>query len=497
MVEIWPRGGGKSTTAELTIVALAARRRRKYCLYVSGTQEQADDHVQNTGNLFETPTFAEYYPSVAQRAINKYGSSKGWRRNRLRTASGFTVDAIGLDTAARGVKLEEARPDLIVLDDIDEETDNPASTDKKILELSRKLLPSGASDSAVLCIQNLVIADGVFSRLAGIDGSTEIDILQNRIVLGPYPAVYEPEVVKKSNKYYLINGRPLWEGQDLAKCQEQIEEWGYTSWKVEAQQEVMLPPGGLFSQIDFEAIHVLPEDVPDLVRTVVWVDPAVTSSDRSDSHGIHADGLWQDPNSDEYTIYRLRSWEGRATPATSLEKAIIWALELKSDHVGVETDQGGDVWEVAYNAVWDRLLTMPHLLPRGTTPDSKPNFVFDKAGAGYGPKTHRASRMLVDYEQDRFRHVLGTHGALERALGRFPLRKPFDLTDAAFWSWNDLKTGTLLGAGSSFDPPTPAPVLEGPPVRRVWPSSRPHTTFARPHAARTLWRPNMPAREES
>src|SRR5688572_15700894 len=45
-VAIWPRGGGKSTTAELACVAVAARRSRRYILYVSETQEQADKHVE-------------------------------------------------------------------------------------------------------------------------------------------------------------------------------------------------------------------------------------------------------------------------------------------------------------------------------------------------------------------------------------------------------------------------------------------------------------------
>jgi hypothetical protein len=46
----------------------------------------------------------------------------------------------------------------------------------------------------------------------------------------------------------------------------------------------------------------------------------------------------------------------------------------------------------------------------------------------------RAARMLVSYEQGRIVHVLGDHAALERALRRFPLRKPFDLVGAAYWS---------------------------------------------------------------
>jgi hypothetical protein len=47
--------------------------------------------------------------------------------------------------------------------------------------------------------------------------------------------------------------------------------------------------------------------------------------------------------------------------------------------------------------------------------------------------------MLVDYEQGRIVHVLGTHESLERSLRRFLIRKPYDLVDAAYWSWFDLR----------------------------------------------------------
>jgi hypothetical protein len=103
-------------------VALGAREKRRYALYVSMTQEQADDHVANVAALLESPAIAAHYPALGQRLVGKFGNPKGWRRNRVRAASGFTVDAIGLDTAARGIKLEDARPDLIILDDIDGST---------------------------------------------------------------------------------------------------------------------------------------------------------------------------------------------------------------------------------------------------------------------------------------------------------------------------------------------------------------------------------------
>ncbi len=44
--------------------------------------------------------------------------------------------------------------------------------------------------------------------------------------------------------------------------------------------------------------------------------------------------------------------------------------------------------------------------------------------------------MLAEgYERFTITHVRGTHTTLERALNRFPVRKPFDLADSAYWSW--------------------------------------------------------------
>ena len=111
-VGIWPRGGAKSSSAELGVVRLGARKARKYCWYVCETQDQADKHVDSIEPILGNDFLGRYYPKLTSRAVGKYGSSKGWRRSRLRTASGLTVDGLGLDTAGRGLKVEEARPVL-------------------------------------------------------------------------------------------------------------------------------------------------------------------------------------------------------------------------------------------------------------------------------------------------------------------------------------------------------------------------------------------------
>ncbi len=102
-VTILARGGAKSTSAEMMAVAWGARKTRRYVWYLSETQDQADDHVGNIASMLESAEISRYYPAMGERLVGKFGNSRGWRRNRLRTASGsFTVDALGLDVGPVG-----------------------------------------------------------------------------------------------------------------------------------------------------------------------------------------------------------------------------------------------------------------------------------------------------------------------------------------------------------------------------------------------------------
>lgn len=458
MVAIWNRGGAKSTSAELAVVALGARRVRRYAWYISATQDLADDHVANIAAVLESPTIVEADPHLASRSVSKYGHSKGWRRNRLRTAAGFTVDALGLDTAARGVKLEEHRPDLIILDDVDDEHDGPAAVAKKEKTITRKLLPAGAQHAVVMAVQNLLHADSLFAKLARPVGTTDAaDWLADRVVVGPVPAMRNLQYEFVDGRATITGGEPTWAGMDVAACQAFIDRWGLTAFLVEAQHEVEDTPGGMFDHLDWAAITVPPADVPPLDHVVVWCDPAVTNKDDSDAHGIQADGV----HIESGVIYRLRSFEARTTPTDVLKRAIRWALELGAEAVGVETDQGGDTWDVVYREAVREVeaeLTAEHV--EHGHPDQRRGcpacghtarvpYRSNKAGATQESKAHRAAQMLPDYEGGRIKHVEGSHVLLQRSLTRFPKRKPFDLVDAAYWSWDDLRRRYGRGAAVS------------------------------------------------
>jgi hypothetical protein len=282
----WPRGGAKSTNAELACIRIGAEGIRRYAWYCCETQDQADQHLETIRELVESSNIERYYPDFAEPKVGKFGNAiRGWRRNRLWAANGFVIDAIGLDTARRGARSIEARPGFMVFDDIDDKYDSAATIAKKIGILTHSLLPAGANDLAVLFVQNLIHPRSIASQMA--EGTAEF--LIDAIVSGPYKAIdnleYETRPDPETGRQIAVitGGQPTWEGQSIYVCQNYIKTHGITSFLQESQQEVDDPLGGIWDHIEFQ--HIDREQVPELVRGCVWVDPAVTDTDQSNKPG--------------------------------------------------------------------------------------------------------------------------------------------------------------------------------------------------------------------
>jgi len=450
-IGIWGRGLAKSTNAEMGAVALGARNRRRYTWYVSSVQEAADSHIETIADMLTSPRFAAIYPAMARRRVAKYGP-RAWRRNRVTTDAGFTAEAIGLDKAIRGRRVGEDRPDLIILDDIDDALDGLTVVRHKIEAITRRILPAGSEDLTVIAIQNMIRDDGFFGRIA----TGEADYLLDRRMSGPIPAIYGLETEQRIGpdgdpRFWITDGTPSWVGFDLETAQAKMDEEGLSAFLAERQHSVEPPVGGMFDHLDFESITI--DEAPELDRIVVWVDPAVSTTDRSDSFGISVDALGADGR-----LYNLWAWEEITTPEDALERAIFKAVEYGAEHVGIETDQGGDAWRAVYREAV-RALEKGTRTGRKIRRGTAPRMITAKAGAqksgdtrgsGSRSKVGRASKMLTEYERGRVRHVRGTHTTLQRALRRFPTTPPLDLVDCHYWGYADLR-GVGVIAGSSHD----------------------------------------------
>lgn len=233
-VEIWPRGGAKSSTVELACARVCAKLSRRFVLYVSDTQDQADLHVSSITALLEQ--------LGAKPMMSHTGRPRAWRRNQLRTENGFNVAAFGLDAAARGIKIEQFRPDLIVFDDVDSREDSVNAVEKKVRCITQSILPAGSNaDCAVLFAQNLIHANSIASQL--VDGRAKF-LLNREIptvegaVIGLKIESTPPGVEGQPSKARIIAGEATWEGQSLAICEEQINLWGLETFLRESNHDV-------------------------------------------------------------------------------------------------------------------------------------------------------------------------------------------------------------------------------------------------------------------
>lgn len=313
------------------------------------------------------------------------------------------------------------------LDDIDEKTDSPAVTEKKIKTITTSILPAGAPWMTVLAVQNKILDDGIFARFA--EGTA--DFLADRILIGPIPAVKNLKYLVLNNIPKITGGTATWSGQSLEVCERQMTLWGVKAFLAEAQHLTNITEGGLYENVTYNRI---PEhDLPDLETIVCWIDPAVSANARSHCQAIQIDGIEREPNRKKRPrIYRLFSWEGIDTPDNTIRLALREATLRNCKRIGIETNQGGELWESTYYTIAEEMLADGDI-------EYIPTFASEKASSATGSKEERAGRMLSDYTRNLVVHVEGTHETLEQALGRFPLISPDDLVDAAYWAWYDLR----------------------------------------------------------
>jgi hypothetical protein len=422
---------------------VGARKSRHYVLYVRGTQEDADSSVQNISSLLESEMLAAHYPALSERKISKFGRAKAWRRNRLQTASGLIVDALGLDTAARGRKVENARPDFIIFDDIDDKNDTPKQTAKKIETITKTLLPAMAPHGIVLFIQNLIIPDGVASQLAGVS-EIKADFLSDRITIGPIPALigFKVEAVPRDDGTYqdkIVKGTPTWAGFGIAECQNAIDTEGLEAFQTERQHDVNLRKGALLTPDVINRSRVA--FAPTLEKIAIGVDPP-GSSGRCGIVPVGATRI--ESKLHTYTL------EDASTPAGALpaiwgpavlSQMLKWRRSCQNVYIVVETNQGGKMvtQTIQSSSIWEldgRQITGTELREADRTRaklllDGKTLTIIE-VRATDGKRT-RAEPMAQRTHEGRH-HFVGHHPSLEALWCRWVPGMPSpDPLDANVW----------------------------------------------------------------
>ncbi len=242
-IECEPRGVGKSTNARGLVVKLLAQKKKFYVLYISATDDQAQKHFNAIRSMMESDVLLTDYPHLKPQAQkHRPNVNKNWSSERLVTEAGQVVEFISLLGNARGFTTEEGkRPDLMVLDDIDDSKDSPHIVNKKLEILKYSVLPAKAENTLVLFPQNLIHRDSICQQIR----DQRADILSDRIFVGAYPLMkwYEAQKVELKDgtgamKWKITAGEVFDEAISIEYCEQLLNDGGKDSFDRECQQEV-------------------------------------------------------------------------------------------------------------------------------------------------------------------------------------------------------------------------------------------------------------------
>lgn len=120
------RGAGKSTVAEETIALMTASGCSRNAVIVGESFPRAVERLHALRRIFQDNEHLRYLFGTSTQDIE----GDVWRETRIELVSGAVITALGQGQAIRGMKWRDARPDLVVVDDL-ENAENTATKESR------------------------------------------------------------------------------------------------------------------------------------------------------------------------------------------------------------------------------------------------------------------------------------------------------------------------------------------------------------------------------
>jgi hypothetical protein len=254
-LDLLSRNFGKSMHCEAFMVAAVCVVGYGIFLYISGSQDLANEHLANITTLLQSDGVTTWYPEHSRPQKSQItGANKAWTQKKITTEGGATVWAIGLLVGVRGIRQGKERVRGFVLDDVDDYDDSPAVALKKANTLASSVLPTSDTDFFVIGAQNLITEHGVFHRIY-----TKQDMmLAHRVVCGPLKAFENLETEFRDGRDMIIAGESNWpERVTWEVGQRFIDTFGLIRFLAEFQHDFSSQKQGLCLENYDDQAHII------------------------------------------------------------------------------------------------------------------------------------------------------------------------------------------------------------------------------------------------
>ncbi|GAB6075704.1 phage terminase large subunit [Desulfurobacterium crinifex] len=159
IINIEPRGHGKTTRAEAYLLWNALFAKHKNIMVVAASKEAAEEILENIKLEVEEN----------ERIYEDFGEVEGsvWKSDRIKFKNGVNISGKGIDGRLRGSRKGAVRPDLILCDDLlkDEAAESATLREKIYRRFKRAVLPMADRDAFLIFTNTVLHHDDLPSRL--------------------------------------------------------------------------------------------------------------------------------------------------------------------------------------------------------------------------------------------------------------------------------------------------------------------------------------------
>lgn len=157
-----PRGNAKSTTGTFGLpLWCSAFRKRKFPLIVSETRSQGETFLSFIKIELETnERLQQDFPELM-------GEGPVWRSDQIITRNGVKIQAAGAGQKLRGLRHGNCRPDLVIVDDLenDESVESPEQRKKLENWFFKALMKIGQPDTVFIVVGTILHYNSLLSNL--------------------------------------------------------------------------------------------------------------------------------------------------------------------------------------------------------------------------------------------------------------------------------------------------------------------------------------------